>query len=97
MNTQLYLKKSKDDKIYWQDGISITDGNNFAVYKVNGNKFVIIHLFAIHNGRIWIEKLREIAKANKCDKFIFYTKRNPRAFAKFTGAKIIAYVLEGDV
>jgi len=91
-----FLKKSKDDKIY-EDGYIIQKGEEFAVFRKYENDFVILQMNTYHNLNYWINLLREIAEKWNCKYFVFATKRNPKAFAKLTNAKIDAYILRGEV
>jgi len=91
-----FLKKSKDDKIY-EDGYIIQKDEEFVIFRREENDIVILQMFTQHNINYWINLLREIALKWNCKYFVFATKRNPKAFAKITNAKIDAYILRGEV
>ncbi len=94
---ELYLKKSKDNRVFFDDGITIYKGRDFVTFKKVDNNFVVIHLYSIHNFQWWYEFLKKIAIGLNCKYFMFATKRNPKAFAKLTNSKIDCYVLKGVI
>lgn len=56
------------------------------------NEFVICQAMGKHQDIA--REARELANLLQCDRIIFATRRNGEAFARLTGAKVVATVLE---
>jgi len=64
-------------------------------YAVDGNRLVIIQCYG--DGKYWDNMATELAIKNKVDKIMFITKRNPQAFERKYGYKVIGYAMERGV
>lgn len=71
------------------------EGKGFISYAIQGDKLVIPDLYG--DGKFWLEKALELAKTNGCTKLLGGTRRNPKAYNKMFGTKVVGYILEREV
>lgn len=89
MDTSRYLEKSGDKRIYTE--LQTVDlGDSWFNYSIGfDGELVIVQAQGDH--RKIAERARSMARGGR---IIFATRRNGKAFARLTGAKIIGTVLE---
>ncbi len=89
-----YLGRSGDISFRWNWPCLEFDGGwfNWFISENEQKEFCIGQAYGNHEAIA--EKARQLAKASNCEKIVFATKRNPKAFERLTGAKIVATVLE---
>ena len=75
--------------------IMYIEGKGFITYMITGTTMVIPDLYG--DGKFWLDKALEIARSKGCTKLRGGTTRNPKAYNKMFGTKIIGYVLEREV
>lgn len=71
------------------------DGKGFISYAIAGDKLLVPDLYG--DGKYWLEKALEFARQNGCTKLIGGTRRNPKAYEKMFGTKVVGYILEREV
>lgn len=105
MNTILKVNESLDAMVndYFKrtgrtsiDGeIYMEDGKGFIGYQVDGQSLLITALYG--DAKYWLIKATEIAKEKGCKSLVGGTPRNPKAYEKLLGTRIIGYILEREV
>lgn len=88
-----YCRKSGDDGVYATNLVDNEHG--FCSFRTDRNVLYIINTYG--DGKYWDEYLTKVAKENGCTKMRFHTRRNPEAFARKYGAKLVGYVMEREV
>ena len=89
-----YLGRSGDQSFRWNWPCYEFDGGwfNWFIAENELKEFCIGQAYGDHE--LIADKARQLAKASGCEKIVFATKRNARAFERLTGARIVATVLE---
>ena len=100
-----YLKKSKskrDDFFMGPEDLGLIkvleyEDVGWLEYVIKDNIFWICSAYSCkphkETKKIW-SKVKDMASQNKCDSIRFDTKRNPKAFERLFGAKVISSTLE---
>lgn len=85
-----YLRRSGDLEIA-PDCLEI-DGHGFASFRsIDG--YLVIHQ-CYGDGKFWANLARDMAKDKGLKGVMFTTRRNPKAFERRHGAKIVGYLME---
>lgn len=94
-----YYRKSGDNHIVVGEGVSVAvTGHGFCTYAKDNIEQDVLFVFNCYgNGKYWEQFLKEKAKELGCKKIRFATKRNPKAFERRFGAKLVGYILEVEV
>lgn len=71
------------------------EGKGFISYAIQGDRLLIPDLYG--NGKFWLDYALTLAKEKGCTKLVGGTRRNPKAYAKMFGTKVVGYVLEREV
>lgn len=61
--------------------------HGFASYKIEKDKLHVIQVYG--DGKYWESFFRKLAKEKGIKQAMFYTRRNPKAFARRYGAKVV--------
>lgn len=65
--------------------------HGFVSYKIEGNTLHVIQVYG--DGKHWEKFFRKLAKEQGIKRAMFYTRRNPKAFQRRYGAKIVQTVM----
>ena len=84
-----FLERSGDKAI--TNTNYIENDHGFASYKIENNVLHVIQVYG--DGKYWEKFFRKIAKENNVTRAMFYTRRNPKAFARRFGAKVVQYIM----
>lgn len=71
------------------------EGKGFISYAIQGDKLLIPDLYG--DGKFWLDYALKLAKEKGCTKLLGGTRRNPKAYEKMFGTKVVGYVLEREV
>ena len=88
-----YLDKSGDEEIFTDNLIENDQG--FASWNIHRGKLVILNVFGA--GQFWDSFFVALAKGLGVNKITFGTRRNPKAFERKYGYKVVGYILEKEV
>ncbi len=88
-----YLLKSGDDRICTTNLIENEHG--FCSYRIYGDILYLENAFG--DGKYWYDKMISKAKESGCTKVRFQTKRNPKAWHRKYGCRLVRYVMELEV
>ncbi len=91
-----YIEKTGDKYIVVGDCYEQFD-NGFVTYAVHPEYIFVYNVYGIGQAEEIERHLRDVAKKHGVGKVRFATKRNPTAFQRKFGAKVIGYILEVDV
>lgn len=69
----------------------IENSHGFASYKIEGDTLRVIQVYG--DGKHWERFFRKLAKENNIKRAMFYTRRNPKAFERRYGAKVVQTVM----
>jgi hypothetical protein len=85
-----YCQRSGDAKIadtqYWREC-----DEGFAGWNVTDDAIVVIQCYG--DGLFWLRFFKEMTKGTEY-KIRFMTRRNPKAFARRMGARVIGHIME---
>ena len=84
-----FMQRSGDRTITQVNYIENDQG--FASYKIEGGVLHVIQVYG--NGKHWERFFRKVAKENNVKRAMFYTRRNPKAFERRFGAKVVQYIM----
>lgn len=88
-----YCLKSGDDGV---DVFNLIENEHgFCSFRIYKNRLEVSSTYG--DGEYWNAYLTQMAKQKGCTKLRFSTRRNPKAFARKYGMKMIGYVLEKEV
>jgi len=88
-----YLQRSGDKYI---DGTNYVENEHgFASWELKPDCIHVIQVYG--NGEYWDEFFRQLAKDHGVDSYLFYTRRNPKAFARKFGAKTVQTIMQVEV
>jgi hypothetical protein len=90
-----YLSKSGDDSFRWN--LPILEGHGWWFSYVLDEQENVLYVYqAMGKAETLKAKTQELCRHLGCDRIIFATRRNGRAFARLIGGKVIAEVVELD-
>jgi len=88
-----YMRRTGDISI---DGAnSVGNARGFASYKVGEKSILIIQTYG--DGKYWDKFFRDKAKEHGVKFCMFYTRRNPKAFARRFGAEVVQTLMQVEV
>lgn len=88
-----FMRRTGDTTI---DGTNYVENEHgFASYKVRDDSILIIQAYG--DGRYWEQFFRQKAKEHKVSRCVFYTRRNPKAFARKYGAEVVQTLMKVEV
>lgn len=91
-HVQKYFDKSGDEKIFTSNFTENEHG--FASYSISNG---VLHIANVYGeGKYWDSFFRDLAKDNKCNVMRFSTRRNPEAFVRRHGYKVVGYIMEKE-
>jgi len=80
-----YLKRSGDRYI---DQRNYEENNHgFASWTIAGGKLLVLQVYG--DGEYWDNYFRELAAKQGLGEYMFYTRRNPKAFARKYNASVV--------
>jgi len=88
-----YMRRTGDDRIVPDNYVENDHG--FASYRVQEKSILIIQMYG--DGRYWERFFRRKAKEHGLKYCIFYTRRNPKAFARKFGAEVVETLMQVEV
>jgi hypothetical protein len=95
---QHYLASSGDDKFHWEWPLIEFPGGWFNWWvDESKNNLVVGQCYAPHAIGEAVKVARSLCTELKCDKIIFATHHDGEAFARLTGGRLTAYVVELEV
>ena len=80
-----YLQRTGDRTITQTNYTENEHG--FASYKIENDTLQVIQVYG--DGSYWYDFFEKLAKNHKCARVIFYTRRNPKAFERKYGMKVV--------
>lgn len=92
-----YFRKSGDKKL--ENGNVVVLPFGFCVWDVNHNgDLLLLHVYVVNGyGKLMDSFINELARQIKAKKIIFATRRNPKAFERKYGFKLVGHILEREV
>jgi len=88
-----YLQRSGDKHIAGTNYVENHYG--FASYKICDNCIHVLQVYG--DGKYWDYFFRQIAIEKGVDCYMFYTRRNPKAFSRRFGAKTVQTIMKVEV
>mgnify|MGYP000028643132 FL=1 len=88
-----YMLRSGDKYI---DGTNYVENEHgFASWVAKADCIHVIQVYG--DGKYWDRFFRELAKEHGVNSYLFYTRRNPKAFARKFGAKTVQTIMQVEV
>lgn len=88
-----FLQRSKDKYIDKRNYVENEHG--FASWEIQGRLLMIIQMYG--DGKYWDKYFRDLAAQNGIKTVMFYTQRNPKAFARRFGAETVQTLMKVEL
>lgn len=89
----IYLKSVNKNELDYE--VLYDKSKGFITFAIIGETMIIPDLYG--DGKYWLGVAEKIAKENNCTKLKGGTTRNPKAYERMFGTKIVGYILEKDL